>query len=194
LGFDGSYLTVEALDQIFVARATGAWPGNAHVGATLIAALKQAPPAGDPLIVRCDGKRVSIGSVRIECEWQPVSAALVDSPAASDWLGALAMSYSMPRGRIATEELANAVDDAQRKLSQLVARVAESLAPVGVTKEDVRSLVESRLRERYGGRQAEGATGDEQLVAWMPDSAHAKDMTGYAGTAALGAVLVKPGK
>jgi hypothetical protein len=193
LGFDGSYLTVEAFDQMFVARATGAWPGNARVGATLIAALKQAPPAGDPLIVRSDGKRVSLGSMRIDCEWQPVSAALVAAPTASDWLGALALSYSMPRGRIVTEGFAKEVHDAERKLSQLVARVGKSLAPLGVTKEDVRSLIKTRLRERYGGRQADGAAEDKKLVAWMPDPAHAKDMTGWGGTAALGAVLAPPG-
>jgi hypothetical protein len=42
LGFDGSYLTVEAFDQMFVARATGSLPGNAHVGATLFEARTKA--------------------------------------------------------------------------------------------------------------------------------------------------------
>ena len=98
LGFDGSYLTVEALDQMFVARATGRWPGNARVGASLIAALKQATPAGDPLVVRCDGDRVSIGSMSVDCEWQPVSAGLTTTAPAADWVAALARRYSTPRG------------------------------------------------------------------------------------------------
>jgi hypothetical protein len=149
LGFDGSYLTVEVFDQMFVARATGVWPGNARVSATLIAALKQAPPAGDPLLVRYDGERLSIGSMRVDCVWQPVSAALTSAPAARDWIAALALRYSTPRGRIVTDGLANSIADAERKLSQLVARVARSLAPLGVTREDVRNLVETRMRERY---------------------------------------------
>ena len=161
LGFDGSYLTVEAFDQMFVARATGVWPGNARVSATLIAVLKQAPPAGDPLLVRCDGERVSIGSMRVDCAWQPVSAALTSAPAASDWIAALGLSYSTARGRIVTGGSAKEVRDAERKLSQLIARVAKALAPLGVSAEDVRSLVETRLRERYLVSKAGIAPGSE---------------------------------
>lgn len=149
LGFDGSYFTVEAFDQMFVARATGVWPGNAHVSATLVAALMQAPPPGDPLVVRCDGAKVSIGSMRIDCQWQPVSQALTTAPAARDWIAALALRYLLPRGRIVTEGLAKEVEDAEHKLALLVAKVSKSLAPLGVTAEDLRSLVETRLRERY---------------------------------------------
>ena len=66
LGFDGSYFTVEAFDQMFVAKATGTWPGNAHVGATLIGAMKQAPP---PAI-----------------HWSSAATAAASPSAASGWL------------------------------------------------------------------------------------------------------------
>lgn len=36
-------------------------------------------------------------------------------------------------------------------------------------------------------------TGNCKQVAWMPNSAHALYMTGYAGTAALGSVMAPPG-
>jgi len=192
LGFDGAYLTVEAFDQMFVARATGAWSGNARVSATFVAALKQAVPAVDPLVLRCDGERVSIGTMRIDCEWQPVSETLTRAPAVRDWVATLALRYTMPRGRIVTQGLAKEVADAEHKLSQLVVRVAKSLGPLGVTTQDVRSLVEMRLGERYGGRQAEGAAGNTQSVAWMPDPAHALDITGQAATVTFGAIEIEP--
>jgi hypothetical protein len=149
LGFDGTYLTVEAFDQMFVARATGAWPGNAHVSSMLVRALIEVPPAGDPLIVRCDGERVCIGTLRVDCRWQPVSEPLTGMSAVRDWVASLSLAYSKPRGRIVTDGLAQEVADAERKLAALVARVAKSLAPLGVTADDVRALVQRRLEERY---------------------------------------------
>ena len=149
LGFDGSYLTVEGCDQMFVAGATGAWPGNAETSVNLIAALKQALPPGDPLHVRCDGNRLSIGSIRVDCYWQPVSAMLSKAPAAPDWIAALALRYSVHRGQIVTGGLKGEINDAEYKLSRLVARVAKSLAPLGVTAGDIHALIERRLRERH---------------------------------------------
>jgi hypothetical protein len=76
-------------------------------------------------------------------------------PAALDWIGALARRYCLPPGRIATEGLTKEVEDAERKLLGLVVRVAKSLAPLGVTADDVRELVERRLQERSVASQSE---------------------------------------
>src|SRR5690349_13071464 len=54
VGFDGRCVTVEAFDQVFMAAASGSWPGNAHVSASFVAALAGVPPTDDPVIVRCD--------------------------------------------------------------------------------------------------------------------------------------------
>jgi hypothetical protein len=149
IAYDGTFATFEAFDDFFAARATGCWPGNAHVSAMLLRALVQALPAGDPLIVRCDGERVSIGTLRVDCKWQQVSESLTKAPAARDWVASLALAYTLPRGRIVTDGLAKEVSDAERKLAALVARTAKFLAPLGVTADDVRALVERRLEERY---------------------------------------------
>lgn len=150
LGFDGSFLTLEVLDQMFAASATGTWPGNARVSATLIGALRQALPAGDPLVVQCDRERLSFGTLRVDCEWQPVSEELTTMPATEEWVATLALNYSMSRGKLITDGFKKSLDDAERKLTQRLRSAAKSLEPLGVTVEDLRRLVETRLRERYG--------------------------------------------
>ena len=152
LGYDGACLTVEAYDQMFMARATGSFPGNAYVNASLVAALVRALPAGDPLVVRCDVARLTVGSMSVGCDWRPMSDVLVRAPTARDWLVSLALPYMMPRARIAAGGLMKEVEAAERKLAQLVARTARSLAPFGVTRDDLRRLVEQRLRERCAAR------------------------------------------
>ena len=149
-GYDGAFLTVEAFDQMFVARATGTWPGNAGVAATLIAALISATPSGNPLRLRCNGMRVSIGNISVDCEWQPVSETLMAVPAARDWLASLALAFTLPRGKIITGGYVNEVADAERRLHQLLVRNAKSLAPLGVEVEDLRKLVVAKLQERFG--------------------------------------------
>jgi hypothetical protein len=85
----------------------------------------------------------------VGCAWQPVSNVLTKVPAAGDWIAALASSYTLPRGRIVTEGLAKEIEQAERKLALLVAKVAKSLAPMGVSADDIRNLVERRRAERY---------------------------------------------
>lgn len=105
LGYDGQYLTIEARGIIILAQALGAWPGNALVNATLIAALVTVPPPSDPIIVTCDGEHVQFGPVKLGCVWQPVSGALLDIPTRREWIEAIALKYTMPRGRIVAEGL-----------------------------------------------------------------------------------------
>ena len=152
LGFDGRFLTVEAHDKIFLAHAVGAWPGNASVSATLVHALVDNLPAGDPIVVACDGEHVQFGPVKVGCRWQPVSSSLLEVPARREWIESLALKYTLPRGRIIAEGLGSEVTAAERKLDTLIRRVAKSLAPFGVTTADVQDLVERRLAERYARR------------------------------------------
>ena len=77
IGFDGSYLTVEAGIVTFLAHATGAWPGNATVSNSLVHALATVPPVDDPVIVTCDGKHVHFGPLKVACMWEPVSSTLL---------------------------------------------------------------------------------------------------------------------
>jgi len=72
-----------------------------------------------------------------------------------EWVEAIALKYTLPRGRIFAEGRSSEARAAEKKLAVLIARVAKSLAPFGVTAGDIENLVEHRLEERYAaGQQA----------------------------------------
>ncbi len=155
VGFDGSFLTVEVAGTMFLARATGTWPGNAVVSDTLFQALAAAPPAGDPIMVSCDGEHLGFGPLKVACKWQPISSVVLARPLQPEWVEAIGLKYALPRGRIFVAGRSSEVKAAEKKLAVLIARVAKSLAPFGVTAADIEKLVEHRLEERYtAGQQA----------------------------------------
>jgi hypothetical protein len=149
VGFDGSFVTVEVAGVMFLARATGTWPGNAVVSDTLFQALAAAPPSGDPIMVTCDGEHLGFGPLKVVCKWQPISSVVLARPRQSEWVEAIALKYTLPRGRIFVAGRSSEVKAAEKKLAALIARVAKSLAPLGVTAADIETLVERRLEERY---------------------------------------------
>ncbi|MEO6929553.1 MAG: hypothetical protein ABI190_10355, partial [Casimicrobiaceae bacterium] len=61
----------------------------------------------------------------------------------------LALKYAMTRGRIIAEGLGGEILAAERKLAAQLKRVARILSPLGVTVEDLESVVERRLQERH---------------------------------------------
>jgi len=151
LGFDGSYLTVEAGYVTFIARATGVWPGNAIVGMTMVQALASKPPDGDPIVVACDGTHVRFGPLKVACRWQSVSGAILAQPSRPEWIEALSLKYQVPRGRLFAEGRIGEIQAAEQKLATLLRKIAKPLAPMGVTVGDLEALVERRMAERHAG-------------------------------------------
>ncbi len=151
LGFDGAYLSIEARDTMAIASATGSWPGNASVSASLLVALAANPPAADPLILTCDCKRVSFGPVKLNCRWQPVSNEILDLPPAADWIRGLILRYTSPQSELAPRGRRNEIAGAERKLLAVVTKAAKPLAPLGITVSELHAFVESRLEKRYAG-------------------------------------------
>jgi hypothetical protein len=152
IGFDGSYLTVEAGIVTFFAHAIGTWPGSAIVSDSLVHALAAAPPADNPVTVTCDGEQLHFGPLKVACKWQPVSSSLLAVPARREWIESLALKYTLPWGHVIAEGLRSELKAAERERSARVQQVARSLAPLGVTVGDVEALVDRRLAERFAGR------------------------------------------
>jgi hypothetical protein len=149
LAFDGKFCSIEAFDVLIVARANGIWPGIARFSATAIAALAKFPPDSDPFVIRIAENKLSLGPVNIACEWQPVSHTLMNLPAAPDWIEALSLKYRASRSQILSAKANKTIAQAERKLEILIAKVGKSLQPLGVTKSDIKALIEMRLVERY---------------------------------------------
>jgi hypothetical protein len=152
--FDGRFLSIEALDVVVVAQANGVWPGVASVGVQFVVALARVPPTGEGTIeIACRDNHLKVGSLTVGCEWQPVSHSLLKLPAAPDWIEALSLKYRGTRGQILAGGHNFSIERAERKLHKVVARAAKLLAPLGVTQQDLRVLVDDRLAKRYAVRR-----------------------------------------
>ena len=131
LAFDGKFLSIEALDRVVVDKAEGTWPGFARVSASVVVALATAPPAGDPVIVACDGEHLRFGSLTVGCTWHSVAHTLLEFPATPDWIETLSFKYRTTRSRIIKGGFQSKMRDAEQTLDKLIRRVSKSLAPLG---------------------------------------------------------------
>jgi hypothetical protein len=148
VAFDGRFFSIKAANRVIVAHAQGTWPGLAYVRANVVIAMAMAPPEGEPVRVSCDGKRLRFGSFAVMCAWQPISATLLSLPAAPDWVEALSREYHACRAQATLG--GNPPDRlrSEQQLARLVSRAARPLAALGITEEDIRSLIQRRLAQR----------------------------------------------
>jgi hypothetical protein len=151
LAFDGQYFSIIMLDCAVAMSAQGSWPGTAEVSAKAMEALLRFPPSGNSLEVVCDGKQVRIGTLQVSCVWRPVSHTLSKLPGAPDWIEALSLKYRATHAQIREARLDERIRKADRQLEKLTSRVAKSLAPLGVTEQEVRDLVEASMARKYAG-------------------------------------------
>lgn len=149
LAFDGRFCSIEALNVVIVAKATGTWPGIARFSAAAIAALATVPPGRVPFVVRITENQLRLGPVNVGCEWQPASQTLMELPAVPDWIEALSLKYRASRAQILSGKLTKEIAQAEHKLEILIRKVGKSLAPLNVTERDIRTLIENKLSERY---------------------------------------------
>jgi hypothetical protein len=117
----------------------------------MLFALAKFPPEEESVSVQCDGEKLRIGPLTVGCKWQAVSHTLMKLPAVPDWVEALSLKYRASRPQILAEKLDFDIKVAEHKLGLLIKRVARPLAPLGVTQDDIRQLIERRLEERYTG-------------------------------------------
>lgn len=156
--FDGSFLSIDALDSMFAARATGAWPGCATCSASVVLALAHAPPVGAEIELGYADGRLRIGTLAVAAEWTPVSGELLALPAAPDWVEALSLKYRVHHSRLLQSGRHREVEAAEKKLATTIAKAAKVLAPLGVPEADVRGLVERVLEERWRAGPERGAS------------------------------------
>jgi hypothetical protein len=148
IAFDGRFFSIKASNRVIVAHAEGTWPGLAYVRSNAIIALALAPPDSEPLRICCDGKRITFGTYAMICAWQPISATLLSLPATPDWVEALSRGYRSTSARNRTCEATpgTLTTKSEQQLARLVAQAVKALSELGIAEEDIRSLLEKRLR------------------------------------------------
>lgn len=98
--FDGSFLSVDAPNCGFSARATGQWPGTASCAASVIKALAKVPPTGNEISLRYADGHKKVGTLSVAAKWTPTSGELMATPTAPDWVEVLNLRFRMERARL----------------------------------------------------------------------------------------------
>jgi hypothetical protein len=147
IAFDGRFFSIKASNRVIVAHAEGTWPGLAYVRSNAIIALALAPPDAEPIRICCDGKRITFGTYAVVCGWQPISATLLSLPATPDWVEALSRGYRSSARNSPCDTTARSITaKSEQQLARLVAQAVKTLSELGITEQDIRSLIEKRLK------------------------------------------------
>lgn len=127
------------------AKAAGSWSGEARIPGPFLLALARMPPPGDPVVVVVRDGRFHFGSLSVTCveqdAWQSEIALPLD-PSVGEILR-VALSY--PADRVEMAGLKKSVEDAWARAGKLIDQAATTLAPLGLTREDLRKALVEKL-------------------------------------------------
>lgn len=150
LAFEGGFLSIESGEATAVMHATGEWHGRARFSAEILRALATYPPPEDPVTVSYAEDHLLIGSMTIPCQWDIPFKAIVQDLVAPGLVDLLAMDRTLPRAEIAGTGLRQAIRSAKEKAERRISNAAAQLKDLDVSENEIRDLVEAKIRRRLG--------------------------------------------
>lgn len=148
IAFSGGFLSFEAEDLVAAVRAEGEWHGRATISVRMLGILALTPPLEDPVPLVYDGGRLRISTVTMRCDWDQDGARLVQRAENPGPLDLLAMDRTVSRAEVHGSDLGKRITAAKRKVGNAVTRAANLLADLEITEEDLREMLEARVRAR----------------------------------------------
>ena len=128
------------------AAATGSWSGEVRIPGPFLLALARMPPPGDPINVVVRDGRFHFGSLSVSCveqdSWQSEIALPLDPSIGQ----ILRVALSHPAERVERAGLKKSVDDAWLRAAKLIDQASTTLAPLDITRQDLRDMVIAHLK------------------------------------------------
>lgn len=153
--FSGGELHVSCAGREFSTPASGRWPGEARVSASLWVALAKVPPTQDPLSIAVLDGRLRVGSSSTPCRWQKDGLARVDVPLGATLLDILRLGVrhdpDMLRQSGVDRVITQARADADRRLKE----AARMLSPLGISLPQLTVLLNMRVRAGLSPKKPE---------------------------------------
>lgn len=125
--------------------AEGRWPGEARISADWLRTLAKVPPGNDPLEFSVSRDRMQIAGSSVPCTWQRAGNAKIVLPMGAQLLEILQLPLQHTAAELEASGLAAAVAKAESELLLRMRRALCELAPLGVSREDLDSLVRSHI-------------------------------------------------
>lgn len=143
--FEDEALVVHCGGASARAGAEGEWPGRLRVSSSALLGLGEVLPEENPLPVQVTGDKLRIGSVSISCTWDETERELVAIPMNANLLRLLQVDQQYPDDVLEGSGLAMKIEEARQHSESLLDEAVETLAPLGITREDLVELLQSRL-------------------------------------------------
>lgn len=124
--------------------ATGTWAGSVRIAGEAAVLLARALPFQDPLHIRAESNRFFIGNRSFPCNFSEGTGAL-SVPVNATMLDLLLVAQAHDSDAIDAAGLRVLVDAAFEERDRAIAFAARTLAPLGVTVEEVDALVHAAV-------------------------------------------------
>jgi len=148
LACEKGMLTIESGEASTIMRAEGEWHGRAYFSPEVLRAIALYPPATDPVVISYAEGHLMLATMTIPCDWINPARELAKAIVDPDMLDLLAMGRTMPRAELIGSELGKNIKNTQKRAKRRISNAAVQLFELGISEDDVFSLVESRIAAR----------------------------------------------
>ncbi len=150
LAYEGGFLSIESGEVTAVMHATGEWHGRATFSLQIMRALAMVPPAQNPIVITYTDNHLLLGCMKIICKWSSVSQVFINDLQKPSILDLLAMERNIPRAELGGSDLGKKIRNARQSFELRIKKAAEQLGEFEITEDDLRNIVESRIKQRMG--------------------------------------------
>lgn len=144
--FSGGKLHVSCGGAQFSTPATGRWPGEARVSASLWVALAKVPPTQDPLSMTVRDGRLRVGTSSAPCRWQKEGLARVEVPVGATLLDILRLGAQHDPETLRQSGVAQTVAQARADADRKLAQAARTLTPLGIGLVQLHAMLDLQIR------------------------------------------------
>jgi hypothetical protein len=144
--YEDNQLQIDVGGLTVYANASGDWPGQARVSRSFAVNLIYGLHDIDPIPMRVDSGRLYVGNLSTTCAWSESQATPIFLPVNANLADILATAMNHSPAAIGRAGLTQAVLDAEEQRSDLEARAAKILAPLGITLTDLHSLADACIK------------------------------------------------
>jgi hypothetical protein len=130
--------------------ADGTWSGQARLDSAHVFRLLLHLPKQGTLAVFREGDRIRFGTIAFPCSWDTQPSTGLSLPMNPTGTEILWVSYVWSRPDMESAGLLPLVEKAERDRDARIGRAVETLAPLGVSEEDLAELVKRCISARHG--------------------------------------------
>jgi hypothetical protein len=150
---EGDDLILEVQGGQEAVPAAGEWRGRAYVAGNTLMVLGRNLVAGDPLRFCVEGDRLVIhgehAAFKVRLRWEDIGPAhRVALPLDASDLDVLVGAARMSDAEIVSSGLQRRIDQAEAQLIRRSEKAARQLESFGISAEDLRAFIRSRIRDR----------------------------------------------